>query len=240
MGSWAKAITPSKSLNGPWLVMGWHKATLYHKLHLLRKSCCSSRKQRCHLARWHFLKPAITGQKKKTPNSPQTDGAYRNGSYMGTTKSIAAMTNTLLSALSQLSRTSLVGGKDRPKFRCFLSQEKGILFFKFIAPQTVWKRLESQRPTERCLSLSIKTAKNKLQGLTVLETGHLQRDVNVTVPPSHGLRTWKAETTRWLKARSQCQEEYKVWEYKKWGGGRICERKTKVCLSQHIHCTTWK
>lgn len=139
------------------------------------------------------------GKKKK--NSQQTDGAYRNGNYMETTKGITAMTNTLLSAPSKLSRTSLVGGKDRPKFRCLLSQEKGILFFKFIAPQTVWKRLESQRTTEQCLSLSIKTAKNKTQGLTVLETGHLQRDVNVTVPPSHGLRSWKAETC-WLKARN--------------------------------------
>lgn len=86
-----------------------------------------------------------------------------------------------------MSHTSLVGGKDRPKFRCLLSQEKGILFFKFIAPQTVWKWLESQRPAEQCLSLSIKTAKNKTQGMTVLGTGHLQRDVNGTVPPSHGL-----------------------------------------------------
>lgn len=132
-------------------------------------------------------------------NSQPTDGAYRNGSYMGTTKGITAMTNTLLSALSKLSRTSLVGGNDRPNFRCLLTQEKGILFFKSIAPQIVWKRLESQRPTEQCLSLSIKTAKNKPQGLTVLEIGHLQGDVNVTVPPSHGLRSWKAET-RWLKA----------------------------------------
>lgn len=56
------------------------------------------------------------------------------------------------------------------------------------------KRLESQRHTEQCLSLSIKRAKNKRQGLTLLETGHLQRDVNVTVPPDHGLRSWKAET----------------------------------------------
>lgn len=137
----------------------------------------------------------------KKKSSQQTDGAHRNGSYMETTKGITATTNTLLSALSKLSCTSLVGGKDRPKFRCLLSQEKGILFFKFIAPQTVWKRLESQRPTEQCLSLSIKTAKNKTQGLTVLETGHLQRDVNVTVAPSHGLRSWKAKTC-WLKARN--------------------------------------
>lgn len=136
---------------------------------------------------------------KKKNSSQQTDGAHRNGSYMETTKGITGTTNTLLSALSKLSHTSLVGGKDRPKFRCLLSQEKGILFFKFIAPQTVWKRLESQRPTEQCLSLSIKTAKNKTQGLTVLETGHLQRDVNVAVPPSHGLWSWKAKTC-WLKA----------------------------------------
>lgn len=66
----------------------------------------------------------------KKKSSQQTDGAHRNGSYMETTKGIAATTNTLLSALSKLSHTSLVGGKDRPKFRCLLSQEKKDLVFQ--------------------------------------------------------------------------------------------------------------
>lgn len=114
---------------------------------------------------------------------------------METTKGITATTTTLLSALSKLSHTSLVDGKDRAKFRCLLSQEKkGSCFSSSLLLKLYEKRLESQRPTEQCLSLGIKTGKNKTQGLTVLETGHLQRDVNVTVPPSHGLRSWKAKT----------------------------------------------
>lgn len=81
--------------------------------------------------------PEACNDEAEKKKSQQTDGVCRNGNYMETTKGITMTTNTLLSALSKLSRTSLVGGKDRPKFRCLLSPEKGILFFKFIAPQTV-------------------------------------------------------------------------------------------------------
>lgn len=135
--SWAKAITPSKSLNGPWLVMGWHKATLSHKLHLLLELLYQ---QQIEVPPGKMAFPEACYDKAKK-SSQQTDGAHRNGSYMETTKGITATTNTLLSALSKMSHTSLVGGKDRPKFRCLLSQEKKNLVFQVHCSSNCMKKI---------------------------------------------------------------------------------------------------
>lgn len=107
--------------------MGWHKAALSHKLHLLLELLYQ---QQTEVPPGKMAFPeACSDEAKKTQTSQQTDGAHRNGSYMETTKGITATTNTLLPALPKVSHTSLVGGKDRPKFRCLLSQEKKDLVF---------------------------------------------------------------------------------------------------------------
>lgn len=76
--------------------MGWHKAALSHKLHLLLELLYQ---QQTEVPPGRMAFPEACNDEAKKKSSQQTDGAHRNGSYMQTTKGITAITDTLLSAL---------------------------------------------------------------------------------------------------------------------------------------------